>query len=225
LAGAYGGEGRWDDAVAQLEAARAILPGRPVDYWLAFARLARAGVPDDAVPPLAAQLAPAEGPVPVWRAAARETVEARRCGEARCDVLLFSAALDAAEGREEEALARLDKAIARDPGLDRAHVLRAMLLAKLGRDEELVRLTDIELRSSAERAELARLRALALLRLGRYEEALAATEVAVSREHRARLAPVRAAALVLLGRAAEARRLGPAADPAWVQAILDELRR
>jgi len=235
LAGAYGGEGRWDDAVAQLEAARAILPGRQVDYWLAFARLARAGVPDEAVPRLAEQLALAEDPVPVWLEAARELVEAKQFGEARSilaelpaardDVLLFSAALDAAEGREEEALARLDKAIARDPGLDRAHVLRAMLLAKLGRDEELVRLTDIELRSSAERAELARLRALALLRLGRYEEALAATEVAVSREHRARLAPVRAAALVLLGRAPEARRLGPAADPARVQAILDELRR
>lgn len=237
LAGAYGGVGRWEEAIAQLEAAESIRPSESTKRWLAFARLARAGVPDEKVPILTERLVAAEDPTPLWLDAARELVQRGKLAEARgiladlptdrADVHFFWAMVDAAEGKMEEALVRVNEAIARDPSLDRAHVFRATLLTGLGRDEELVRLADVHLKESQDRAALAKARAMAYLRLRRYEEALAATEVELDPADRPVVSAARAAALLLLGRTEEARREaergdGPGADRALLRTVLEQ---
>lgn len=237
LAGAYGGVGRWDDALAQLEAALAIRPSEATEQWLAFARLARAGLPSERVPALAAALAAAEDPTPIWLEATRELVQRGNLEGARAilaelprdraDVSFFVGMVDAAEGKTEDALARIGEAIARDPDLEQAHLFRASLLASLGRDEDLARLAAVHLPTSRARAELAKARAMALLRLRRPEEALAATEVEIEPAHRPIVSGARAAALLLLGRTEEARREaetgdGPGADRLLLRAILDQ---
>lgn len=235
LAGAYGGVGRWSDAIRHLEAAQAIRPSLETERWLAFARLAEAGVPDEEILGFVERLEEVADPTVVWLEVARALVDAGKLSEARrvlegiprdrAEVLFFLAMVASAEGESEPALDQVNEAIARDPGLEAAHLFRASLLAGLGRDEELVRLAEVELAGSRERALLAKERAMAFLRMRRFEEALAATEVEVDEAHRPILSGARAAALLLLGRADEALRVaqagdGPGADRALLESVM-----
>lgn len=239
LAGAYGGEGRWEEAARQLEAAQAIRPSREVEGWLAFARLAQAGVSEERIPLLAERLAQAEDRTPLWLEVAGELVEAGKLAEAReilrrlpedhAHVVFFSAMLEAAEGRKERALARVEEALRLDARLGPAHLFRVSLLASMGRDEELVALPQPELSSSRDRALLAKERAMAFLRLRRFEEALEATQVEVEAEHRPIFSAARAASLLLLGRAEEALRVaeggdGPGADRILLRTVIQQAR-
>lgn len=237
LAGAYGGEGRWEEAIVQLEKAQAIRPSQEVERWLAFARLAQRGLPSELVPIYSQRLAVAEDEVVVWLDLTRELVRMDRLVEAeavledlpddRAEVLFFRGMLLAAEGRSKDALRMVAEAIAREPGLGQAHLFRAELLAEMGRDEELVRLADVPVEDSRDRALLAKARAMAFLRMRRFEEALAATEVEIEEEHRPILSAARAASLLLLGRKEEALRVaragdGPGADRLLLQTVLEQ---
>lgn len=239
LARAYGAAERWDDAIAQLEALDALQPSLEARYGIAYARLAKVGIPPEKRPAVATQLSLAKDPTLVWLNLVQELLTTRDLDRARAvlaslpreraEVVLHYGMLEAAEGRPEEALRRVEEAIGLEPSLDQAHLYRATLLAGLGRDEELVALADVHLESSRDRALLAKERAMAFLRLRRFGEALAATEVEVEEEHRPILGAARAAALLLLGRTEEARRVaerggGPGADRELLQAVLEQTR-
>lgn len=238
LAGAYGGVGRWEDAIAQLEAAESIRPGAATNRWLAYARLAKAGVSPEKVPAYSERLASAENPTSVWLEITRELVENQQITEAReildglsderAEVLFFRALVMAAEERKEEALAAVNEVLDRSPRLGQAHLFRAELLASMGRDEELVRLTDVRLDDSRENALLGKARAMAFLRMRRFEDALVATDIEVNRAHFPILSAARAAALLLLGRTEEAREVvengdGPGADTLLLESVRRQL--
>lgn len=147
--------GRWADAEPHLEAALALLPGRPSTLLnLAAVRL-RLGRPADALPLLDELLRQQPADAQAWG---------------------HHATALAALGRHDEALASLDRTIALAPGQPAALHQRALALGALGRHDEALAALDALQAARPGDAEVPFLRGQALQAAGRPKEALAEYE-------------------------------------------------
>lgn len=184
LAGAYGGEGRWSEAISALEQARRLEPGRlEVLSALYFAQAAAGKLPFARIeahlaaidrsakdPRLLLGVAAAtldEGqPEAAW-VLASAVLEWNPSVEAR----LLMADIELARKRPEEALRQASLALEADPGLDTARLRQAAALTAMGRIEEALRAIEAAPSSEELAPALARMRTLILIRAGRVTEA------------------------------------------------------
>ncbi|MCK6531195.1 hypothetical protein L6R50_27740 [Myxococcota bacterium] len=184
LAGAYGGESRWDEAIAELREARRLRPeATRATRDLFFALAARDGMPVDRIMGylgslveagrrpnallLVARRALAEGQPAAARVVVEAAMEAGRSAEAHA----MMARTAAAQGADEEALAEAREALRLDPARDAPRVDAALALVRLGRVDEALAETATPTRDRMANARLRGVRAYALYRAGRLDEA------------------------------------------------------
>lgn len=213
LAGAYGAEGRWDDAFEEARVAQALRPRRSMLDWFVLAELAKAGAPPEWAVAVQMRIRESSGDPAALRGVAAELLRSSQPKAARVVVdsvlalgddagaLYLSALCAAVDGDPAAGLESARRALELDPEHVGARLLQVEMLQELARNEEaLAAAKDFEPEDGMSRALLANAKAKALLRLGRIDEALDATELPLDEADRPLVVISRAAALTALGR-------------------------
>jgi tetratricopeptide (TPR) repeat protein len=174
LAGAYGGEGRWDEATAELELLRKLDPARLQTVSdLFFACAAKGKLPIDRIDRYVKAIEASKKEPHALRAIAEASL---KDGQLPCAALLaealygwspdasseaLMATVELARGRFEPTVKHARAALALDPGDESSRVPLALALIALGRNDEALAATEAPARDARIQALLERARGFA----------------------------------------------------------------